>query len=76
MVPLYHWMLAAPHKDKQKMEDVLLELGREWVIVKPSLLMDGEGSEGKPTRVGWEGEGGKPAVGYSINRESVGEWLF
>ncbi|ORY73642.1 hypothetical protein BCR35DRAFT_314946 [Leucosporidium creatinivorum] len=75
LVPLYHWLLAIPHKDKQRMEDVLLESGREWVIVKPSLLQDGEG-KGKVTRVGWEGEGGKPAVGTFINRKSVGEWLF
>lgn len=57
------------------MEDVLLESGREWVVVKPSLLTNGVG-KGKATRVGWEGEGGSPAVGNFINRDSVGNWLF
>ena len=45
MMPLYHWMLSMPHKDKKKMEDVMISgegRRRKWVLVRPSLLIDGE----------------------------------
>lgn len=87
-VPLYHWFLAVPHKDKLEVErraEKELQSGIHaggMVCVRPSLLLDGPAAAG--TRVGWEwfdgqGAGQKepgPEVGYTITRDSVGEWLF
>ncbi|KAI9671667.1 MAG: hypothetical protein M1831_003195 [Alyxoria varia] len=92
-VPLYHWLLAAPHEDKRAMEenvvDTVTESGgqgpvRGFVIVRPSLFLDGEASDN--LRVGWEWgpkarlEGLEkapgPAIGYTVTRESVGNWIF
>lgn len=86
MLPLYHWLLAVPHKDKKEMEAVLLaEMTKpaqeraieNFVIVRPSLLTDGKRLGTDKVRVGEEGgEGAKPAVGYTIGREDVGGWMF
>ncbi|KAL8873477.1 MAG: hypothetical protein Q9174_001069 [Haloplaca sp. 1 TL-2023] len=83
MVPLYHWMLAVPHADKRIMEERIVEakkgnLIRDYVIVRPSLLLDGQSKE---VRVGWEGKapgalGEGAAIGYSITREDVGRFIF
>jgi hypothetical protein len=76
-VPLYHVMLKAPHVDKKAMEDRLVASGEEFVIVRPSLLSDGETT--KEIRVGvedpakgWETK----ELGYFISREDVGRWIF
>lgn len=79
MIPLYHWMLAVPHADKRKMEDAIIESGRRFVCVRPSLLMHGKGKGLGSLRVGIEvpGEdGGNREIGYTISREDVGAWLF
>ena len=61
MIPLYHWLLAVPHADKKVMEEEVEKAKaegviREYVIVKPSLLM-GENRLGRENiRVGWEGK--------------------
>ena len=59
--------------EKAKAEGVI----REYVIVKPSLLM-GEKRLGRENiRVGWEGkEVFEPAIGYTISREDVGGFIF
>ena len=31
MIPLYHWMLAEPHKDKVNMEKAILDAGMLFV---------------------------------------------
>ncbi|KAK6349413.1 hypothetical protein TWF696_005698 [Orbilia brochopaga] len=57
--PFYHWSLHVPHLDKGKMEDLVVEAAskgvlRDYMIVRPSLLTDGEATHGK-IRVGHEG---------------------
>jgi hypothetical protein len=85
MLPLYHWMLAVPHADKKKMEDVIIEgegKDRRWIIVRPSLLVDGEPKGLEKLRVGIEvpGKAEKKQehkeVGYTIRREDVGLWIY
>ncbi|KAL8999811.1 MAG: hypothetical protein Q9188_005810 [Gyalolechia gomerana] len=86
MTPLYHWLLAVPHKDKQQMEALLqAEVAKpaqeraikDFVIVRPSLLTDGARLGTDKIRVGEEvGETATPAVGYTISREDVGGWMF
>jgi hypothetical protein len=84
---LYHHMLAVPHADKKKMENVFRdnaagEEGTESVFravvgVRPTLLTGSANVKdaaglGK-VRAGTES---KPAVGYTIKRADVGEWIF
>lgn len=86
MVPLYYWMLAIPHADKRVLEERIVEakkqnLIRDFVIVRPSLLLDGQTNGKKEIKVGWEGKAsGQPgkgtAVGYTITREDVGFFVF
>jgi hypothetical protein len=77
-VPLYHVMLKVPHVDKKIMEDTLTSSGERFVVVRPSLLVDGE-NPNKKIRVGVEDpiKGVKSKeVGYTISREDVGRWMF
>ena len=80
MVPLYHWMLHVPHDDKRKMESVIRESDREWVVVRPSLLFDGNAKGLESVRTSTEGKAegkeGEVAIGYTIRREDVGLWIF
>jgi len=76
-VPLYHVMLKGPHVDKKAMEDKLVASGEDFVIVRPSLLNDGETTKDIKVGVedpakGWE----RKALGYFISREDVGRWIF
>ncbi|KAK9374320.1 uncharacterized protein V1513DRAFT_84620 [Lipomyces chichibuensis] len=83
---LYHVLLAVPHEDKRKMEYTLKShmaqpenerLLRGVVGVRASLLTGGidykAGKGWKTLRVGTEES---PAVGYTIPRPDVGEWIF
>lgn len=82
MMPLYQWVLAMPHKDKQEMEALLqAELSKpaperaieSFALVRPSLLTDGARLGMEKVRVGEEvGNTANPAVGYTISRENVG----
>ncbi|KAI9676094.1 MAG: hypothetical protein M1817_000837 [Caeruleum heppii] len=86
MMPLYHWMLAVPHKDKSKMEALLQsEMSgphgaariQGFVAVRPSLLTDGPRVGLGKVRAGTEDHGdANPAVGYTISRADVGGWIF
>ena len=77
------------------MEDALVRAGRravaDFLVVRPSLLLDGPPRADEGVRVGWEypaveaGEetGGKereeakgPAIGYAVRRSEVGSWIF
>ncbi|KAF2261305.1 hypothetical protein CC78DRAFT_500327 [Lojkania enalia] len=83
--PLYHWALAAPHKDKKAMESVVIndknEHIRDFVIVRPTLLSDSEPRGISKVRAGWEW-GAKedqepgPRMGYYVGRKDVGEWIY
>ncbi|KAG0296207.1 hypothetical protein BGZ96_010002 [Linnemannia gamsii] len=80
---LYHVVLADPHKDKKEMERLVTEnTGAEGVfsgalIIRPSLLMGDHNVKGGQ---GWEklrvGQEEEPAVGYTIHRADVGQWVF
>ncbi|KAL9114402.1 MAG: hypothetical protein Q9227_001483 [Pyrenula ochraceoflavens] len=86
--PLYHWGLAVPHRDKRVAEDIFrgaaaAEGGKDGGVfvgvvgVRPSLLM---GTNDVQDRKGLEkvreGREQEPAVGYTIRRADVGEWIF
>ncbi|KAK5816284.1 hypothetical protein F5H01DRAFT_344116 [Linnemannia elongata] len=80
---LYHVFLADPHKDKKEMERLVTEntgnggAFRCSVIVRPSLLMGDQSVKGGQ---GWEklkvGREDEPAVGYTVHRADVGQWIF
>ncbi|KAK9354061.1 hypothetical protein V1505DRAFT_132545 [Lipomyces doorenjongii] len=83
---LYHVLLAVPHEDKRKMERTLKShmtqsesehLLRGVVGVRASLLTGGidykAGKGWKTLRVGTEE---RPAIGYTVPRSDVGEWIF
>lgn len=62
------------------MEDVVVASGRKFVLVRPSLLFDGEAKGLDRVRTGIENPGnreeGSHAVGYTIRREDLGRWIF
>ncbi len=84
---LYHYLIAVPHIDKRKLEELISQnvaetdeskrVFRDLVGVRASLLLGGVTSKGgkglDKVRAGTED---KPAVGYTITRADVGEWLF
>ena len=76
---LYHQLLAMPHADKKVVDQLVIEAAEEggiidgytlprpsWLTDKPSIGMD-------KIRVGSVEQ---PAVGYTINRDDVGLWIF
>ncbi|KAL8283727.1 hypothetical protein RQP46_005522 [Phenoliferia psychrophenolica] len=76
LVPLYHGLLAIPHRDKKGMEDAVVAafdagVVASFVIVRPTLLTSG--AEKSKIRVGREDS---PEMGYSVSRKSVGAWIF
>lgn len=86
MMPMYHWMLSVPHKDKKQMEDLMINgegKGRKWVMIRPSFLWDGESKGLQKIRTSTETPGAPletrraegVAVGYVIHREDVGLWI-
>ncbi|KAI9237713.1 MAG: hypothetical protein BYD32DRAFT_461317 [Podila humilis] len=81
---MYHVALADPHKDKKVMEKIITEnaTGPDAVFhgaiaVRPSFLKGDHKIKGGK---GWEkvkvGHEAKPAVGYTIHRADVGDWIF
>lgn len=82
VMPLYYWALKVPHEDKKIMETLIREevqkpeserAIQDYAIVRASLLTDGAGYGADKVRVGSEEE---PAIGYSIDRNDVGRWMF
>lgn len=78
--PLYHLMLANPHKDKKEMEAAVVKHAastdsviRGHVLVRPSLLTNGKAQGANKVKVGSDE---KPMVGYTISRNDVGLWMF
>ncbi|KAG9686505.1 hypothetical protein KCU95_g7764, partial [Aureobasidium melanogenum] len=81
-IPLYRLLLHVPHIDKRVMEQLVWEqkdkpaaervIG-EFAIVRPTLLMDGNGVGIDSVRYGLESD---PALGWTIDRKDVGNWLF
>ncbi|KAF2137139.1 uncharacterized protein K452DRAFT_278947 [Aplosporella prunicola CBS 121167] len=76
LVPVYYWLLDVPIRDKAALERVVLEARKEGVldglvVVRPPVLVDGEGRG-----LGAVREGPGPAVGYRIARSDVGAWIW
>ncbi|RAO66703.1 uncharacterized protein BHQ10_002715 [Talaromyces amestolkiae] len=77
---LYHSLLAEPHKDKKRMEEIISEnaaLFQGVIITRPTLL-NGDGivkvdGVRKTVRAGTEDA---PAKGYLISRSDVGGWIW
>ncbi|OBT49752.1 hypothetical protein VE04_10056 [Pseudogymnoascus sp. 24MN13] len=86
MVPLYHFMLSVPHKDKEAMELMIIDAMNnqkdndaiigEYVIVRPSLLTNGPVCEGAVRADVEDGDVAKNAIGYTISRKDVGGYIF
>ncbi|KAF8945182.1 hypothetical protein BGZ46_006091 [Entomortierella lignicola] len=84
---LYHIILAEPHKDKKEMERLATEnvsdpdesrrVLRGAIVVRPSLLT---GDQNIKNGKGWQslkvGQEDKPAIGYTVHRADVGQWIF
>ena len=93
-LPLYYpyrYLLGSPLADKIRMEDVIFEDKgkhiRDFIVMRPLFLIDGDARGDKGLRVGWEwgieaGEGGEmekepgPEIGYYVSRKDVGIWIF
>lgn len=89
LTPLYHVLLAMPHADKREMERLIgaealkpQSAFRTFAVLRLSLLTEGNCLGSAHVRVGREvGEDTEglitgPAVGYTISREDVGNWMF
>jgi hypothetical protein len=85
----YHYLVGGPLADKQKMEDLILRDNgrhvRDFVIMRPLVLTDGEAKGDGRLRVGWEwgvvGEKGSPdepgpELGYLMSKADLGKWAF
>lgn len=80
LYPLYHLMLANPHKDKRNMEAAVIEHAEStesaisgYVLIRPSLLTNGVAQGGQKVKIGSDAE---PQVGYTVSRNDVGLWMF
>jgi hypothetical protein len=71
--------------DKRKMEAMLFEDNganvRDFVIVRPTLLMDYKPHGVEKVKAGWEwgvkeGQDKGPQMGYTVGRRDVGQWTF
>jgi len=95
MYALYHYLLAVPHADKKRMEERLVEAAvsqpassrvlDDFVIVRPTVLVDGQMKGLESVRAGWEAPEGSsaagekapgPQLGYTVSRADVGNWIF
>ncbi|KAK2666922.1 hypothetical protein RAB80_017343 [Fusarium oxysporum f. sp. vasinfectum] len=85
----YHYLLGGPLADKKRMEKVIMagksDYIRDFVIMRPLILTDGEAKGENQLRVGWEwgtddgmGECEEPGpeIGYLVSRKDVGKWMF
>lgn len=77
LTPFYKYALHAPHEDKRVAERTLFASQERFVIVRPSLLTDGEKPD-KKIRVHVEGPAGVEIkeIGYFISRDDVGRWIY
>ncbi|KAH7305234.1 hypothetical protein B0I35DRAFT_516441 [Stachybotrys elegans] len=85
----YHYFLGSPLADKKRMEALIQRdyaaHVRDFVIMRPLFLTEGEAKGDGAIRIGWEwgvesikpnvNEPG-PAIGYSISKKDVGLWIF
>ena len=85
MIPLYHWLLPVPHADKKKMEEILAHEAQSaessiagFVVLRASLLTTGPELGVEKVRADTEqgGKVAKKAIGYTISRNDVGNWIY
>jgi hypothetical protein len=86
MVPLYHWFLPVPHKDKKAVENMLDEDVRKgsesvldsFVALRCSLFTDGAEKGVEKVKVSRETKDKLEdrERGYTISRKDVGGWIF
>lgn len=85
MVPIYRLLLPVPHADKKKMETILLSEVQSstpriagFVAVRPTMFTDGPLLAAEQIRSATESDGKvtKEAIGYTISRSSVGNWIY
>ncbi|KAI4125266.1 MAG: hypothetical protein LQ338_004357 [Usnochroma carphineum] len=86
MMFLYRLLGAVPHADKKVLEERIIEAKREnlirdFVIIRPSFLLNGQTNGKTDIKVGWEGKapgelGEGAAIGYTITRDDVGFFVF
>ncbi|KAA8905524.1 hypothetical protein TRICI_005271 [Trichomonascus ciferrii] len=75
----YHGLLSVPHNDKTNMERAILSASDVFngtVIVRPTLLtgsQDISSADQSKLKVGTEKN---PAIGYTVSRADVGQWIF
>ncbi|KIL95652.1 hypothetical protein FAVG1_00390 [Fusarium avenaceum] len=84
----YRYLVGGPLADKQKMEDLILQDNgrhvRDFVIMRPLILTDGEAKADGQLQVGWEwgvvGEKGPDEpltnLGYLMSKADLGMWTF
>lgn len=90
---LYEWLLGSPLADKRRMEALILADRRahvrDFVLIRPPFLTDGEALGKEKIKVGWEwgieddDRAGKervkepgPRIGWTISRKDLGAWTF
>ncbi|KAI8637574.1 hypothetical protein BD408DRAFT_424278 [Parasitella parasitica] len=69
--PLYRFVLHAPHQDKKELEKLVVAKNSsvpDWIIIRPSLLTDGNLRGKYKSDVG--------ISGYTISRQDVGHFLL
>jgi len=86
MVPLYHWFLPVPHRDKKAVERMLDEDVRKGegsilgsvVALRCSLFTDGAEKGVEKVKVSRETRDNLEdrERGYTISRKDVGGWIF
>lgn len=78
----YYWLLAEPHAEKVALEATIRDhMGLEedqraiagYILVRPSILTDGNAKCIVYVRVG---SPESPPVGYYVDRQVIGEWIF
>jgi hypothetical protein len=85
----YHYLLGSPLADKIEMEKVVItgkgKYVRDFVVMRPPFLTNGEARGEGSLRVGWEwgldgGDGSVkepgPQIGYTVSRKDIGSWVF
>lgn len=76
----YHGLLSVPHSDKTNMEKAVLysasELFNGTVIVRPTLLTGDQNISSADQSKVKAGTEKNPAIGYTISRADVGQWIF
>jgi hypothetical protein len=76
IVPFYYVLLKIPHEDKKMMEQILVDSGEDFSLVRMSWLTDGESDTAIRSAIEDPKTGPETmAIGYSISRQDAGRWI-